>query len=177
MFRELAEEKDELALKAKEEYSDKGILIPDEIIIGAVKKRLEKEDCANGFMFDGFPRTIPQAGALQEITDIDYAIEIAIDDEEAVRRLSGRRSCPDCGKIYNVNTEPKPPEEGKCECGEELMQRDDDKEEAIRKRLQEYHGKTEPIKEFYREKGVLKEVDGAKPIEEVTASLVEILGE
>ena len=176
MFRELAEEKDKLALKAKEEYIDKGILVPDEVTIRLVKKRLAKNDCNNGFMLDGFPRTVPQAEALQEITDIDYAIEINIPDDESVHRLSGRRSCPECGNIYNVNTAPKPIIEGKCSCGAELAQRDDDKEEAIRKRLSEYHKKTEPIKEFYREKGVLKEIDGTKEIAEVTESIKSILG-
>jgi len=176
MFRELAEDKDELALKAKEEYIDKGILVPDELTIGLVQKRLAKDDCKNGFMLDGFPRTVPQAEALQKITDIDYAIEINIPDDESVFRLSGRRSCPKCGKIYNINTAPKPTEEGKCSCGEDLTQRDDDQEEAIRKRLSEYHEKTEPIKEFYREKGVLKEVDGTKEIAEVTESIKSILG-
>jgi len=177
IFRQMAEEGDETGVKAKQEYLDKGILVPDSITVELARKRLGKDDCKKGFVLDGFPRTTSQAEALAGITEMEHAVEIGLSDDEAVRRLSGRRTCPDCERIYNVNTVPKPPEDGKCECGGKLVQRNDDKEEAIRKRLKAYHEQTEPIKEIYRGQGILHEVDGAGTIEEVNKAIVGVLGE
>lgn len=155
---------------------DSGKLVPDKLTCEIVEDRINQEDCKEGFLLDGFPRTIPQAEALDKITNIDYAISINIPDEDVVFRLEGRRTCSnkECGAIYNVNTAPKPLNEKICDkCGAELVQRDDDTKEAIKKRLSEYHEKTSPLIEYYKEK--LVEIDGTQEIGKVTKDIFERL--
>lgn len=151
----------ELGLKVKE-IMETGGLVSDEIIIDLVKERIQQEDCKNGFLFDGFPRTIPQAEAMIEAgVDIDYVVEIDVDDEEIVQRLSGRRVHADSGRVYHVVYNP-PKVEGKDdETGDDLIQRDDDQEETVRKRLSIYHDQTEPLVSFY--KGLRAEKGDAAP--------------
>ncbi|MCG8393036.1 MAG: adenylate kinase [Pseudomonadales bacterium] len=140
-----------LGLEAKK-VMDAGGLVSDDIILGLVKERIAQDDCANGFLFDGFPRTIPQAQALvDQGVDIDYVVEIDVDDEEIIERLSGRRVHPASGRVYHIRYNP-PKEEGKDdETGEELVQRDDDKEETVRKRLEVYQSQTRPLVDFYQD--------------------------
>jgi adenylate kinase len=141
----------ELGLKAKE-YMDSGGLVPDDVIIGLVKERIQESDCANGFLFDGFPRTIPQADAMKEAgVAIDAVVEIDVPDEEIIKRMSGRRAHLASGRTYHVIYNP-PKEEGKDDVtGEPLVQRDDDKEEVVRKRLDVYHAQTEPLVAYYKD--------------------------
>ncbi|WP_290538904.1 adenylate kinase [Alcanivorax sp.] len=148
-----------LGLEAKK-VMDAGGLVSDDIILGLVKERISQDDCANGFLFDGFPRTIPQAQALVEQgVDIDFVVEIDVDDEEIIERLSGRRVHPSSGRVYHVKYNP-PKEDGKDdETGEELVQRDDDKEETVRKRLEVYQSQTRPLVDFYQD---LAKKDDAK---------------
>ena len=148
-----------LGLEAKK-VMDAGGLVSDDIILGLVKERISEDDCANGFLFDGFPRTIPQAQALVEQgVDIDFVVEIDVDDEEIIERLSGRRVHPSSGRVYHVTYNP-PKEAGKDdETGEELVQRDDDKEETVRKRLEVYQSQTRPLVDFYQD---LAKKDNAK---------------
>ncbi len=150
MLREAVAEGSELGQRVKS-VMDSGALVTDDIIIDLVKERIAKPDCANGFLFDGFPRTIPQAQALlDEGIDIDYVIEVQVPNEEIVSRLSGRRIHPDSGRVYHVEFSP-PREEGKDdETGEPLIQRDDDKEETVRERLNVYTQQTEPLVDFYK---------------------------
>ncbi len=137
-----------LGLEAKK-IMDAGGLVSDDIILGLIKERIAQDDCKNGFLLDGFPRTIPQAEALKELTDIDAVVEIDVDDDEIIRRMSGRRVHPGSGRTYHVIFNP-PKVEGKDDVtGEDLIQRDDDKEETVRKRLEVYHQQTEPLIEFY----------------------------
>lgn len=160
MLRAAVKEGTPLGVKAKS-IMEAGGLVPDDLIIDLVKKRIEEDDCANGFLFDGFPRTIPQAQALLDAgIDIDHVVEIHVDDEEIVKRLSGRRVHPGSGRVYHVEHQP-PQREGLDDVtGEPLVQRDDDKEETIRKRLAVYHEQTEPLVDFY--KGLIeKDVDNA----------------
>ncbi|MAD44174.1 MAG: adenylate kinase [Oceanospirillaceae bacterium] len=151
MLRAAVKAGSELGLKVKE-IMETGGLVSDEIIIGLVKERIQQDDCANGFLFDGFPRTIPQAEAMIEAgVDIDHVVEIDVDDEEIVQRLSGRRVHPGSGRVYHIVYNP-PKNEGKDdETGEELVQRDDDKEETVRKRLAIYHEQTAPLVNFYKQ--------------------------
>lgn len=182
MLRAAIREGTELGLKAKE-VMDNGGLVSDELIIGLVKERIAQPDCANGCIFDGFPRTIPQAEALEkEGIQIDHVIEIAVDDEEIVKRLSGRRQHPASGRVYHVVYNP-PKVEGKDdETGEDLVQRDDDKEETIRKRLVAYHKDTAQLVGFYQERAksganapLYNQLDGLRDIEVVQADLFSIL--
>jgi len=137
-----------LGLEAKK-IMDAGGLVSDDIILGLIKERIAEDDCRNGFLLDGFPRTIPQAEALKELTDIDAVVEIDVDDDEIIRRMSGRRVHPGSGRTYHVVFNP-PKVEGKDDVtGEDLIQREDDKEETVRKRLEVYHQQTEPLIEFY----------------------------
>lgn len=151
MLRAAVKAGSELGLKVKE-IMETGGLVSDEIIIGLVKERIQQEDCVNGFLFDGFPRTIPQAEAMLEAgVDIDHVVEIHVEDEEIVQRLSGRRVHPGSGRVYHVVYNP-PKVEGKDdETGDDLVQRDDDQEETIRKRLAIYHEQTEPLVTFYKD--------------------------
>ncbi|WP_457756274.1 adenylate kinase [Thermodesulfatator indicus] len=180
MFREHLSKGTELGKKAKE-YMDKGALVPDEIVLGMVEERLKQPDCEKGFILDGFPRTVPQAEALDKLLEklgkkIDYAILIDVPDEELVKRLTGRRTCKKCGMMYHVMFKP-PKEEGKCDmCGGELYQRADDNEETVRNRLKVYHEQTEPIIEYYEKKGVLHRIDGMGSIDEIFNRIVKLLG-
>ena len=165
-----------VGLKAKE-YVESGRLVPDDVIIGIVQERIAKEDCKNGYILDGMPRTIPQAVALEEHgVDIDCAVSIEIEDETIIDRMAGRRTCHDCGASFHVVNNP-PKTEGKCDlCGGELTIRKDDAPETVKARLATYHAETEPLKDFYAQRGKLKSVDNQPSIEAVTASIVEALG-
>jgi adenylate kinase len=179
MLREHVAKGTELGVKAKE-YMEKGQLVPDEIILGMVKERLSQEDAQKGFILDGFPRTVAQAEALDKILEemgkkIEYVLALIVPDEELVTRLTGRRTCKNCGMMYHIKFKP-PKVEGKCDsCGGELYQRPDDNEETVRNRLKVYHNQTAPLIEYYRKKGVLFEVDGSKNIDEITQQLINIL--
>jgi adenylate kinase len=155
-----------------ESYTNKGNLIPDELMIKILKERVLKDDCKTGFILDGFPRTVAQAEALDEIMKVDKVLEIEISDDESVRRISGRRNCPDCGFIWNVNTSPKPADDSRCDkCGAELTQRADDNEESLRKRLEIYHRDTEPILERYTS----VKINGEQSIEKVSEDVLAAL--
>jgi len=168
--------------KQVKEVMDSGGLVSDDLIIGLIKERITQEDCANGFLFDGFPRTIPQAEALVDANiELDHVLEIAVADEEIVARLSGRRVHPGSGRIYHVEHNP-PKVAGKDDVtGEELIQRDDDKEETVRKRLQVYHTQTKPLVDFYKQlaadQGAPKcsKVEGIGSVEQITAKVLAAL--
>jgi len=158
----------------QEDYMSKGILVPDKLTIEILKERIKKEDCQKGFILDGFPRTKNQAEQLDKITDIDLAIYIDISDETAIKRLSSRRQCEKCGKIYNIITNP-PPKENQCECGGKLYIREDDKPEAIKQRLNIFHNQTKEVIDFYREKQVLQKVNGEPDIQAVFKEIDNII--
>ena len=170
----------ELGMEAKK-YMDQGLLVPDELTVRILLDRVAQDDCKNGYVLDGFPRTIPQAEVLDsELTKlgdhIDYAINVDVPDENIVKRMSGRRACLTCGATYHIEHVP-PKKEGICDvCGSELVLRDDDKSETVKNRLNVYHEQTQPLIDFYTEKGVLKTVDGTVPMEEVFAAITAILG-
>ena len=166
----------EMGLKAKS-YMDQGKLVPDEVVIGIIKERLAEDDCQNGFVLDGFPRTIPQAEALDNMgIQIDKVIDIEVSDEEIVSRLSGRRVCESCSDTYHVEHNP-PKVEGKCDlCGADLITRKDDNAETVTKRLTEYHSQTAPLFDFYQSRGVLVDIDGTKKMEDITKEIFDILG-
>ena len=167
----------ELGKKAKT-YMDQGLLVPDELVVDLVVDRLGQEDCANGCVLDGFPRTIPQAESLDAALaakgeSIDYAIDVDVPDENIINRMSGRRACGATYHIVHIPTKV----EGVCDrCGEELILREDDKPETVKKRLDVYHAQTQPLIDYYTEKNVLKSVDGTKNMEEVFQAIVDILG-
>lgn len=170
----------ELGKEAKT-YMDAGKLVPDELTVKILLDRVSNEDCKNGYVLDGFPRTIPQAevltDALNKLDDkIDYAINVDVPDENIVNRMGGRRSCPSCGQVYHIVHMP-PKQEGVCDkCGAGLVQRDDDKPETVSQRLTVYHDQTQPLIEYYEKAGVLKNVDGTKDQKEVFEAITEILG-
>ena len=170
----------ELGMEAKK-YMDQGLLVPDELTVRILLDRVAQDDCKNGYVLDGFPRTIPQAEVLDsELTKlgdhIDYAINVDVPDENIVKRMSGRRACLTCGATYHIEHVP-PKKEGICDvCGSELVLRDDDKPKTVKNRLNVYHEQTQPLIDFYTEKGVLKTVDGTVPMEEVFAAITAILG-
>ena len=169
----------ELGMEAKK-YMDQGQLVPDELTVKILLDRVAKDDCANGYVLDGFPRTIPQAevldAALTKLGDkIDFAINVDVPDENIVRRMSGRRACLSCGATYHIEHIP-PKQEGICDvCGQPLVLRDDDKPETVLNRLKVYHDQTQPLIDFYGAKGVLKSVDGTMDQKAVFAAIVEIL--
>ncbi|MHA1230661.1 MAG: adenylate kinase [Candidatus Helarchaeota archaeon] len=164
----------ELGKKAKT-YMDEGKLVPDDIIINMIKERLKNPDCANGFILDGFPRTIEQAGALEDISPIDYAIFIDVPTDVLIERLTGRRSCKKCNAVYHIKYNP-PKKPGICDaCGGELYQRDDDKVETVKKRIEAYNNQTKPLVSYYKEKGILITIDGNRPIDEISKDIQEIL--
>lgn len=171
----------ELGNKAKT-YMDQGLLVPDELVVDLVVDRVKQEDCANGYVLDGFPRTIPQAEALDAALDaigekIDYAINVEVPDENIISRMSGRRACVACGATYHLVHIP-PKTEGICDtCGKELILRDDDKPETVEKRLKVYHEQTQPLIDYFTKKNVLVEVDGTVDMADVFAAIVKILGE
>ena len=172
MCRSIAKESSELGKKLKE-LIDQGNLIPDELMVLILKERFKKEDCKNGFILDGFPRNLHQAQALEEITDIKFAFHLKISDEAAVKRLSSRRQCKNCEKIYNLMTNPA--KNGKCECGGDLYQREDDKEEAIKKRLETFKHEEEDLIDFYH--AIIKGIDAEKPISDVIKALESFIKE
>ena len=171
IFRENIKGGTPLGVLAKS-YIDKGALVPDDVVIKIVEDRLSREDCKNGFILDGFPRTIYQAEALKKIADIDVVINLVVDDEAIVKRVAGRRMCR-CGETYNVAFL-----NGKttcAKCGGELYQREDDKEETVKSRLEVYHKETAPLIDYYRKEGLLKDVDGSQGIDAVYADILKVL--
>ena len=170
----------ELGKKAKQ-YMDQGALVPDELTCDLVMDRIQQDDCKNGFVLDGFPRTIPQAEALDAALGIinekmDYAIDVDVPDENIVNRMSGRRACLNCGATYHLVSIP-PKVEGICDrCGSEIVLREDDKPETVQKRLKVYHEQTQPLIDYYKNQGILKSVDGTQPMDEVFKAIVTILG-
>lgn len=170
----------ELGKKAKT-YMDQGLLVPDELVCDLVVDRVKQEDCKNGYILDGFPRTIPQAESLDEALgqigeSLDYAINVDVPDEHIVNRMSGRRACVGCGATYHIVYAPTK-KEGVCDvCGAELILRDDDKPETVQKRLSVYHEQTQPLINYYKGKGILKDVDGTKDMDVVFQAITDILG-
>jgi adenylate kinase len=178
IFRENIRNETKLGLEAKN-FIDNGLLVPDDLTVSIVKDRLKKEDCKNGFLLDGFPRTIPQAESLDKVlesldTTLDAAINLEVSDSIIVKRMAGRRVCKNCGRIFHTITLP-PSVDGICDsCGSQLIIRDDDKEETVLERLKTYHEKTMPLIDYYEKKGLLHSFDGTKEIMETTK---EIIGE
>jgi adenylate kinase len=155
----------ELGLMARS-YMDRGALVPDEVVLGMLKTRLAKDDCKVGFLLDGFPRSIPQAKALAEVTGLDLVVNIAVDEDRLLKRITGRRMCQ-CGAAYHVE-ENRPKKENKCDlCGSPLYQRDDDREGTVKKRMDVYRAQTVPLLEHYRAQRLVRDVDGNLPIEKV----------
>ena len=175
IIREALAQGTEMGLKAKS-FMDAGQLVPDDVVIGIIKERLAKDDCKNGFILDGVPRTIPQAEVIEKMgIKIDVALDIEVRDEVIVERVSGRRVCS-CGASYHIKYKPSRVE-GICDkCGKPLTIRKDDEPATVLDRLANYHKITEPLKDFYRAKGVLVEVDGEKSVEETTAAVLKVLG-
>lgn len=166
-----------IGLKAKS-FMDAGKLVPDEVIIGIIKERLSEADCQNGYILDGVPRTIAQAEALENVGIVfDHVISLEIDDEAIVKRMDGRRVCTHCGTPFHIQTKP-PKADGVCDaCGGELIERDDDRAETVRHRLEVYHAETEPLKKFYDERGVLSRVPGdLGTVDEVAEAIKQVLG-
>ncbi len=166
--------------KEAKSYMDRGELVPDSVVIGIIKDRLKENDCKKGYILDGFPRNVAQAKALDEMlsslnSPLDYAISIDVPFDELMKRLTGRRTCRSCGQMYNIYFTP-PKKNGVCDkCGGELYQRDDDKEETIRKRLEVYEAQTAPVIGYYREKGILKSVPGTGEIDDIFNKIISIL--
>ena len=180
IFRANIKEGTELGRKAKE-YMDQGLLVPDELVVNLVVDRLTWEDAKNGYVLDGFPRTIPQAEALtnalaEKGEKVDFAINIDVPDQNIIDRMGGRRACVSCGATYHIVNIP-PKKEGICDvCGAELILRDDDKPETVNKRLNVYHEQTQPLIDYYKAEGVLKDVDGTVDMKDVFESIVKVLG-
>ena len=177
ILREAIKNGTETGLKAKS-FMDKGMLVPDDVIIGIVKERLAEPDCANGYILDGMPRTIPQAQALLDNgVEIDRVVSIEIDDAMIEARMTGRRVCSHCGASYHIVANP-PKTEGICNaCGGELVIREDDKPETVRHRLSVYHAETEALKGFYEKLGKLRLVEGNQPIEDASRDILAALGD
>lgn len=176
IIRKAISEKTPLGLQA-EEYIAEGHLVPDDVVIAMVKERLQESDCQKGYILDGFPRTIPQAEAMAEMgIELDCALDIEVEDDSIVERLSGRRECKACAAPYHVKYNP-PKEEGKCDkCGGELIIRSDDVPETIRERLNVYHKQTEPLKEFYKAKGLIRVAKGCEELSDTTANVMKAIG-
>lgn len=179
IFRENVKNGTELGMEAKK-YMDQGLLVPDELTVKILLDRVAKDDCENGYVLDGFPRTIPQAevldAAIKELGDkIDYAINVDVPDENIIRRMSGRRACLACGATFHIEHIP-PKQEGICDrCGKELVLRDDDREETVKNRLDVYHKQTQPLIDFYTKQGILKTVDGTADMKDVFTAIIAIL--
>ena len=175
IIRAALKEGTEMGLRAKQ-YTERGELVPDEVVIGIIKERLSADDCKEGFILDGFPRTIPQAEALDGMgITVDAALSIEVDDSEIVKRMSGRRVCPGCGASYYTEFK-KPEKEGVCnQCGEALVIRKDDEPETVKNRLNVYHDQTEPLKSYYKAQGKLLEVKGQDKVEDTTALVLNAL--
>ena len=169
MLREAVTDGSEVGREAKS-YMDRGLLVPDEIIMQLIKMRLSRDDAMGGLLFDGFPRTIPQAMALETLTDVSMVISLVVGDDEIVSRITGRRTDPETGEIYHLEYKPAPQHiRGR------LLQRDDDTEDTVRNRLSTFHKQTAPLSDFYREKGILVEIDGSGDIEQVSSSIEAII--
>jgi len=168
-----------LGMKAKS-YMAQGQLVPDDVTIGMLLNRISEADCANGYVLDGFPRTIPQADSLTSALlerggQIDYAVNVDVPDERIVARMAGRRACPECSTIYHIEFNP-PQQEGLCDaCKQSLVLRDDDKPDTVGKRLKVYHNQTQPLIEYYRNENILVTVDGTKNMNEVFADITKVL--
>jgi len=183
ILRAAVKEGTEMGKKAKE-YMDAGKLVPDEVVIGIIKDRLAQPDCKKGFILDGFPRTVPQAEALEKVvsdlgTKIDHVVSIDVDEEALVTRLTGRRTCknPDCGQMYHIKFTP-PKKEGVCDkCGGELYQRDDDNETTVRSRLATYNQATKPLIDHYQAKGLVRPIPGVGGIDDIFTKICGILGQ
>ncbi|MGM0380691.1 MAG: adenylate kinase [bacterium] len=179
ILRQAVDEGSELGEKA-EEYMNRGGLVPDEIMVEIIRERLTQPDCRNGFVLDGFPRTLPQAEELEQLfaeekITLDAVIFLQVSDDEIYDRLGKRRVCKNCGETYHLEENP-PAEDGICdECGSEIIQREDDRPEAIKQRLNAYRDKTEPVLEFYKEKGLLHSIDGEKDIDDITQIIEELV--
>ncbi len=175
IIREAVKAETEMGKQAKA-YMDAGQLVPDQVVIGIIRDRLAQDDCKNGFILDGFPRTIPQAQALDEMgVAIDRVIEIHVSDDQIVQRMSGRRVCPSCGASYHLEYK-KPEKEGVCNhCGAALVIRKDDSPEVVQERLQVYHAQTEPLKEYYQKTGKLRVVQGQEQVADTTALTLQAL--
>lgn len=179
LLREAVSEGTELGKQAKK-YMDQGELVPDDVILGMVEETLQSDKCSDGFILDGFPRTVPQAEGLTAIMkklsiQLDGVVSLEVDDQVVIDRLSARRTCVDCGAIYNVKTNP-PEKEGVCDkCGGELILRDDDQPETIKNRLDVYKKQTEPLVDYYDSKGLLVSIDGSKSIDEIQNEIKEKL--
>lgn len=180
IFRANIKNNTELGQKAKA-YMDKGELVPDELTLDLIMDRFKQPDCENGYVLDGFPRTIPQAESLTKALSergeaVDYAVNVDVPDENIINRMSGRRACLNCGATYHIVYNPSK-KEGICDtCGQQLVLRDDDKPETVKKRLSVYHDQTQPLIDYYKNEGILAEVDGTKDMEEVFQDIVKILG-
>lgn len=167
--------------KEAKSYMDKGELVPDRVVLGMVEERLRQEDCKKGYILDGFPRNVAQAEALDKMLStlnmsLDAALSVDVPFDDLMKRLTGRRTCKSCGQMYNVYFNP-PEKEGVCDkCGGELFQRDDDKEETIKKRLEVYNSQTSPLIEYYSKKGILKSVNGTGSIDEIFNNICKVLG-
>jgi len=171
----------ELGKKAKE-YMDKGMLVPDELTCDLVVDRIAQDDCKEGFILDGFPRTIPQAEALDAALtkmgeSMDYAIEVDVPDDSIVSRMGGRRACLNCGATYHIEFNPTKTPDVCDKCGNEVVLRDDDKPETVLNRLKVYHDQTQPLIDYYKKQNILKSVDGTQPMEKVFSDIIGILGE
>lgn len=168
--------------KQAKSFMDQGLLVPDELVVDLVIDRLKQEDCSNGYILDGFPRTIPQAqaldAALMKLNEtIDFALDVDVPDPFIIDRMAGRRACLDCGATYHLVSMP-PKSEGICDrCGKKLVLREDDKPETVHQRLDVYHDQTKPLITYYQSKGILHSVDGTKDLDEVFAQIVKVLGE
>lgn len=179
IFRENLNAGTELGLEAKG-YMDRGELVPDEVVIGIVEERLAREDCGRGFILDGFPRTVAQADALKEMLaslgrPLQHVVNVQVPDEVVVERLTARRTCRSCGNICHLEFDP-PRQEGTCDdCGGDLYCRDDDNEETVRTRLEEYKAKTRPLIDYYRREGLLRDIDGSAGMEEVLQAIQVVL--
>ena len=175
IIREALAEGSAMGLEAKK-FIEQGNLVPDDVVIGIVKERLAKSDCEKGYILDGFPRTVPQAEALDAMgINLDCVVSLEVADEAIIERMSGRRVCPKCGKSFHTSYKPSPNGD-KCECGEPLTVRSDDKPEVVRSRLEVYHSTIEPLKDYYLKKGNLKTVIGAEEVEETTKRTFAALG-
>ncbi|WP_077609787.1 adenylate kinase [Clostridium sp. Marseille-P2415] len=180
IFRSNIKEGTELGRKAKE-YMDQGELVPDELTIGMLMDRIQKKDCENGYVLDGFPRTIPQAESLKKALSgmgqkIDFAINVDVPDENIINRMSGRRACISCGATYHIVYNPSKILDVCDVCGEKLILRDDDKPETVKKRLSVYHDQTQPLIDYYKEAGVLVNIDGTQELNKVFSDIAAILG-
>jgi adenylate kinase len=179
IFRENIKGETVLGQKAKV-YMDQGLLVPDELVLELIIERFKAADCIEGYVLDGFPRTIPQAKALDSALDMnndrmDYAINVDVTDEVIIERMAGRRACLNCGRTYHVDTL-KPKVEGICDyCNTKLVLRDDDKPETVKMRLEVYHEQTQPLLDYYREKGILHSVDGTGAIDDIYKEIIHVL--